>query len=85
MLLDAVGSAESLKLDENDFEGFLSVIAAQQQMSSPALRQQLSETGRLEPLRAQMLRERTVQFLLREDDSEPNAEGEDATEPPDET
>ena len=85
LLLDAVSSAESLKLDENDFEGFLSVIAAQQQMSSPALRQQLSETGRLEPLRAQMLRERTVQFLLREDDPEPKTEGEDATEPPDET
>ncbi len=64
LLLDAVARAESIRLDENEFERFLSAAAAQQQQPSLMLRQQLSESGRLEPLRAQMLRAQTVRFLL---------------------
>ena len=74
LLLDAVAKAESLRLDENEFERFLSSIAAQQQQSSLMLRQQLSESGRLEPLRAQMLRSQTVRFLLGEDASDEASE-----------
>ncbi len=69
LLLDAVAEAESLRLDEKDFERVLSSLAAPQKMSSLALRQQLSESGRLESLRAQMLREQTVRFLLGEEES----------------
>ncbi|MCP3958154.1 MAG: trigger factor [bacterium] len=86
LVLDAVSAGENLRLDESEFERFLSVIAAQQKMTSLALRQQLSESGRLEPLRAQMLRERTVQFLLGEDKPEAESEdGEPSSETPDET
>ncbi len=73
LLLDAVAKAEDLRLDENEFERFLSAAAAQQKSSSLALRQQLSESGRLEPLRAKMLRTQTVGFLLRDDASESDA------------
>ncbi len=76
LLLDAVAKAESIRLDENEFERFLSAAAAQQQQSSLMLRQQLSENGRLEPLRAQMLRAQTVRFLL--GDTEPDDEPEES-------
>ena len=64
LLLDAVAKDENIRLDENEFERFLAAAAQQQQQSSLMLRQQLSENGRLEPLRAQMLRAQTVRFLL---------------------
>lgn len=70
LLLDAISAAESLRLDESDFERLLSSIAAQQNQSSLALRQQLAENGRLEPLRAQMLRQQTVRFLLGEESTD---------------
>jgi len=70
LLLDAVGTEKSFKLDEKEFERFLAAAAAQQQQTSLALRQQLSESGRLEPLRAEMLREQTKRHLLGEDPSE---------------
>ncbi|MEM7352610.1 MAG: trigger factor [Acidobacteriota bacterium] len=77
LLLDAVSAAEGLRLDESEFERFLAVAASQQKLSSLALRQKLSESGRLEPLRAQMLRERTVRFLLGEDADEEAEAGEE--------
>ena len=72
LLLDAVADAEDILVDENEFERFLSAASAQQQMPSMALRKQLSDSGRLESLRAQMRRARTVRFLLGEE--EPEAE-----------
>ena len=79
LLLDAVAKAENIRLDENEFERFLSAAAAQQKQSSLMLRQQLSENGRLEPLRAQMLRAQTVRFLL-DGDSENDTASDDAAE-----
>ena len=70
LLLDAVCAAENLRLDESEFERVLSSIAAQQKRSSLAVRQELSENGRLEPLRAQMLRQQAVRLLLGEDETE---------------
>ncbi len=64
LVLDEIAKAEGVRLDENEFERFLSAAAARQQQSSLMLRQKLSENGRLEPLRAQMLRAQTVRFLL---------------------
>ncbi len=78
LLLDAIAAAEKLRLDEQEFERVLSALAAPQKQSSLALRQQLSESGRLEGLRAQMLREQTVRFLLGDEDSEDEA-AEDGT------
>ncbi len=67
LLLDAIGAACDLRLDESEFERVLASIAARQQQSSLAVRQQLAESGRLEGLRAEMLRQRTIRFLLGED------------------
>ncbi len=80
LLLDAVAKDEDLRLDENEFERFLSAAASQQNESSLMLRQQLSENGRMEPLRAQMLRAQTVRFLLGDDKSEEDAPGDDPGE-----
>ena len=79
LLLDAVAKAEDIRLDENEFERFLSAAAAQQKQSSLMLRQQLSENGRLEPLRAQMLRAQTVRFLLGDSATEGDAAGDSAS------
>ncbi len=80
LVLDAIAKAESLRLDENEFERFLTAAAAQQQSSSLALRQQLSDSGRLEPLRAKMLRAQTVGFLLGDDKSESDVAESDVAE-----
>ena len=86
LLLDAVAEAEKLRLDEKEFERMLSALAAPQKLTSLALRQQLSESGRLEGLRSQMLREQTVRFLLGEKPpgaDEAEEEAEDGAEPED--
>lgn len=91
VLLDAIAEAEGFRLDESEFERFLTAAAAQQQQSSLALRQQLSESGGLEPLRARMLRAQTVRFLLGEDtlgegagdDGVPDESGPDGEAPDD--
>ncbi|MEM1176833.1 MAG: trigger factor [Acidobacteriota bacterium] len=69
LVLDAIAKDQGSRLDEEKFEMFLSSAAAQQNVSSLALRQRLSEDGRLEPLRAQLLREQTIAELLGEGDS----------------
>ena len=66
LLLDAVSTAQELELDEDELERFLATAAARQEQSPLALRRQLVKAGRLEPLKAQMLREQTVRFLLGE-------------------
>ncbi len=80
LLLDAIAKDEAIRLDENEFERFLSAAAAQQQQSSLMLRQQLSENGRLEPLRAQMLRAQTVRFLLGDDEADDDDDADDDAE-----
>ena len=70
LVLDAVSAAENLELDEEEFNHFLAAAAARQKLTPLALRQQLMEGGRLEPLKAQMLREQAVRFLLGETTSE---------------
>ncbi len=70
LLLDAVVAAEAVELQADELERFLSMIAAQQNQPTHQLRQQLTESGRLEPLKAQMLREKAVRHLLGEDESE---------------
>lgn len=78
LLLDAISADRQLVLDEDKLEKFLTAVAAQQNQSPYTLRRQLMESGRLEPLKAQMLREQAVRMLLGEDTSEDTSEG---TEP----
>lgn len=70
LLLDAVARAKGLRLDEREFESVLASLAAQQQSSTIELRRQLSKSGRIEALRAELLRGQTVRHLLGEDSSE---------------
>lgn len=78
LVLDAIAQAKELKLNEEKFETFLSQAAAQQGTSSLALRQRLDQDGRLEDVRAQMLREQTVALLLGDEDpSEENSSEEE--------
>ncbi len=85
LLLDAVAKAEGVRLDEPEFERLLATLAAQQETSTPALRAQLSENGRLEPLRAQLLREQTVRRLLGEDSPDTENPKADAASPSEES
>lgn len=67
LLLDAIAKEKTLRLDESRFEELLAAIAEDQGTNSLAVRQRLAEDGRLEPLRAQLLRDQTVAHLLGED------------------
>lgn len=80
LLLDAVAEAKNIKQDEEEFERVLASIAAQQNKSSLAVRQELSQMGRLPSLRAQLLHSQTLRFLLGEDAAEEAAEGEAVAE-----
>ncbi len=66
LLLDAIARKDGIRLDESIFESFLAAAASQQKTSSLALRQRLAEEGRLEGIRAQMLRDQTLSHLLGE-------------------
>ncbi len=66
LLLDAIARKDAIRLDESVFEGFLAAAASSQKTNSLALRQRLAEEGRLEGIRAQMLRDQTLSGLLGE-------------------
>lgn len=66
LLLDAIARKDGIRLDESVFEGFLAAAASSQKTNSLALRQRLAEEGRLEGIRAQMLRDQTLSGLLGE-------------------
>jgi trigger factor len=64
LLLEAVARAKNLKLDEAEFERFLSTIAREQKKSSLAVRQELDQSGRLPLIRAQLLESQALRHLL---------------------
>lgn len=66
LLLDAVADARALKLDEAEFERFLTGLAAHRKKTAFAMRQELAETGRLQTVRQQLLREQAIRLLLGE-------------------
>jgi trigger factor len=66
LLLDAVAEARSVTVDEEEFQKKLALIAKAQGRSIVALRESLSETGKLSQLREQMRREKSLQYLLGE-------------------
>lgn len=74
LLLDAVAKERDLKVDENEFERILANIAAQQKKNSLAVRQELAAAGRLQPLRAELLRDRALRYLLGNEGAETTSE-----------
>ena len=70
LLLDAVAKERDLKVDEKEFERILANIAAQQKKNSLAVRQELAAAGRLQPLRAELLRDQAIRHLLGDDAAE---------------
>jgi trigger factor len=67
LLLDAIAEAESVVVSEPEFESALALLARAQNTSTSQLRRSLDESGRLENLRAQLRRDKTVRRLLGED------------------
>ena len=67
LLLDAVAAKLDLAVDEDEFEKTLVTIARSQNRSTPAVRQELDESGRLAGLREQMRREKALNELLGEE------------------
>jgi trigger factor len=78
LLLDAVAEAESIQVSEEEFERALATIARSQNTSTPALRRALDEDGRLENLRSQLRREKTIRHLLGEE--APTFDGADSSD-----
>ncbi len=74
LLLDAVAKERDLKVDEKEFERILTNIAAQQKKNSLAVRQELAAAGRLQPLRAELLRDQALRHLLGDDAAETPSE-----------
>jgi len=85
LLLDAVAKAKGLKLDEAEFERVLKRMAQQQNRSSLSIRQELSEGGRLQGLRADLLAQQTVRHLLGEDVPAAASPSQDPESPVDES
>ncbi len=67
LLLDAVARSFELEVPEDEFEATLARLAKAQGQSTARLRQALDRDGRLQQLRAQLLRERALKRLLGED------------------
>jgi trigger factor len=74
LLLDAIAEAESVAVSEPEFEGALALLARAQNTSTSQLRRSLDESGRLQNLRAQLRRDKTVRRLLGEDREDPAAD-----------
>jgi len=64
LLLDAIADARDVKLDEAEFERFLTGLAAHRKKTTFAVRQELADSGRLQSVRQQLRREQTLRQLL---------------------
>ena len=67
LLLDAIGADEGIQVGEEELENALAVLARSQGQSTVAVRQALDRDGRLNAMRMQMRREKTLRHLLGED------------------
>lgn len=81
LVLDAVVEERDIPVDEQAFEGLLSALAAQHRKSTLALRQELSENGRLGPLRAHLRRDRAIRVLLGEESADDQTDENDQGAP----
>lgn len=86
LVLDAVAEAQGVEVPSSELETFLMMIAQGQRKSPDVVARELAEAGKLEELRAQLRRERTVRHLLGElpggdvDDGEKAADGDDGAD-----
>jgi trigger factor len=64
LLLDAVAEAAGVAVGEDEFERALASIARLENKSTGAVRQVLDQQGRLQPLRAQLRREKMLARLI---------------------
>lgn len=69
LLLDAIATTEEVAVSEEEFERALAHFARQQGTTTSALRKSLDDNGRLNQLRGQLRREKTLRRLL--GDTEP--------------
>jgi FKBP-type peptidyl-prolyl cis-trans isomerase (trigger factor) len=76
LLLDQIADAEPVELTDEEFERALSVLARSQKTTTPAVRRAFEENGKLDDLRQQVRREKTVRHLLGEQEVEPEAAAE---------
>lgn len=67
LVLDAVADGEKIAVSESEFEMALSTLARAQGASTPALRKALDADGRLQALRQQLRRDKTIRHLLGEE------------------
>ncbi|HEV7671999.1 MAG TPA: trigger factor [Thermoanaerobaculia bacterium] len=67
LVLDAVADAEKIAVTEAEFETALATLARAQGASTPALRKALDADGRLQALRQQLRRDKTIRHLLGEE------------------
>ncbi|MEP7012935.1 MAG: trigger factor [Acidobacteriota bacterium] len=67
LVLDAVADAEKIAVTESEFETALATLARAQGASTPALRKALDADGRLQALRQQLRRDKTIRHLLGEE------------------
>ena len=74
LLLDAIAEAESVAVGEDEFERALSTIARLENRTTGAVRQLLDQQGRLQPLRAQLRREKMLARLIGEETRLPAVE-----------
>lgn len=74
LVLEAIAQAEGVDVSDADFEAAIAGIARSQNRSTPALRKELDEAGKLGSLKAQLRRERTLRHLLG-DEVNPPTEG----------
>jgi trigger factor len=70
LLLDAVAEAEAIVVPEEQLEGLLAEIARDRKTSALAVRRELDHNGRLQRLRRQLRRQRTVARLLGEEEAD---------------
>ena len=67
LILDAVAASKELRVDEKELETILAQIASSQKKSSLAIRHEMSQSGRLQQLKTDLLRGRAIRHLLGED------------------
>ncbi|HXU34002.1 MAG TPA: trigger factor [Thermoanaerobaculia bacterium] len=67
LVLDAVADAEKIAVGEAEFETALATLARAQGASTPVLRKALDADGRLQALRQQLRRDKTIRHLLGEE------------------
>ncbi len=85
LLLDAIAEADDVEVSESELAEALEMLGRAQNQAPSAVRQSLEESGRLDALRAQLMRDKTLRLLLGdepEDDGgqESEAEGAGASE-----